>query len=108
MKAPFWLISEYLAMKSNTTATCMRGELRRRLNTIRPHASIGYATSTRGVRACIRRVSGCATPTSSAGHSSAIANLKLAFHLGHSATADQSETAPESGAFFNYERIGAK
>jgi transposase InsO family protein len=32
-----------------------------------------------------RRVAGCATPTSSAGHAGATANLKLTFHLDHSA-----------------------
>src|SRR5262245_25975511 len=47
------------------------------------------ATSTRGVRARIRRVAGCATPTGSAGHAGATANLKLRFHLDHSAGADQ-------------------
>jgi transposase InsO family protein len=47
------------------------------------------ATSTRGVRACIRRVAGCATPTGSAGHAGATANLKLTFQLDHSAWADQ-------------------
>src|SRR6516225_10127661 len=46
------------------------------------------ATSTRGVRARIRRVAGCAPPTGSAGHAGATANLKLTFHLGHSAGAD--------------------
>jgi hypothetical protein len=35
--------------------------------------------------ACIHRVAGCATPTSSAGHAGATANLKLTFHLDHSA-----------------------
>src|SRR5262249_4986051 len=48
------------------------------------------ATSTRGVRARIRRVAGCATPTGSAGHAGATANLKLIFHLDHSAGADQT------------------
>ena len=43
------------------------------------------ATSTRGVCACIHRVAGCATPTGSAGHAGATANLKLTFHLDHSA-----------------------
>src|SRR5262249_52092708 len=47
------------------------------------------ATSTRGVRARIRRVAGCATPTGSAGHAGATANLKLTFHLDHSAGAGQ-------------------
>jgi len=42
------------------------------------------ATSTRGVRARIRPVAGCATPTGSAGHAGATANLKLTFHLDHS------------------------
>jgi|SRR6516164_7998422 len=45
-------------------------------------------TSTRGVRAHIRRVAGCATPTGFAGHAGATANLKLTFHLDHSAGAD--------------------
>jgi transposase InsO family protein len=44
-----------------------------------------HYTSTRGVRACVRRVAGCATPTGSAGHAGATANLKLTFHLDHSA-----------------------
>src|SRR5262245_37589551 len=46
------------------------------------------ATSTRGVRARIRRVAGCAPPTGFAGHAGATANLKLTFHLDHSAGAD--------------------
>src|SRR5262249_29204947 len=45
-------------------------------------------TSTRGVRARIRRLA-CATPTGFAGHAGATANLKLTFHLDHSAGADQ-------------------
>src|SRR2546430_8715899 len=48
------------------------------------------ATSSRGVRACIRRVAGCATPTGSVGHAGATANLKLTFQLDHSAGADHS------------------
>src|SRR6266571_5634100 len=63
---------------------------RRHYNTIRPHASIGYKPSTRGVCACVRRVAGCATPTGSAGHAGATANHKLTFHLDHSEGADQS------------------
>src|SRR5262249_44355808 len=47
------------------------------------------ATSTRGVRARIRRAAGCATPIGSAGHAGATANPKLTFHLDHSAGADQ-------------------
>jgi len=34
-------------------------------------------------------VAGCATPTGSAGHAGATANLKLTFHLDDSAGADQ-------------------
>src|SRR5262249_42198908 len=49
---------------------------RRHYNTIRPHASIGY------------KPAGCATPTGSAGHAGATANLELTFHLDHSAGAD--------------------
>src|SRR5262249_15423432 len=41
----------------------------------------------------IRRVAGCATPTGSAGHAGATANLKLTFHLDHSAGADQRAAA---------------
>src|SRR5262249_421272 len=51
------------------------------------------ATSTRGVRARIRRVAGCATPTGSAGHAGATANLKLTFHLDHSAGAVHSSSS---------------
>jgi hypothetical protein len=43
------------------------------------------ATSTRGVPARLRRVAGCATATGSAGHAGETANLKLIFHLDHSA-----------------------
>src|SRR5215471_4074846 len=39
------------------------------------------ATSTGGVRARLRRVAGCATPSGSAGHADETANLKLTFHL---------------------------
>src|SRR5262249_24107770 len=52
------------------------------------------ATSTRGLRARIRRVAGCATPTGSAGHAGATANLKLTFHLDHSAGADHATEGP--------------
>src|SRR5262249_31573514 len=54
------------------------------------------ATSARGVRARIRRVAGCATPTGSAGHAGATANLKLTFHLDHSAGADHHLVRPRS------------
>src|SRR6266446_2658670 len=43
-----------------------------------------------GVRARLRRVAGCATPSGSAGHAGETANLKLTFHLDHSAGADHS------------------
>jgi transposase InsO family protein len=46
------------------------------------------ATSTGGVRACLRRVAGCATTSGSGGHAGATANLKLTFHLDHSTGAD--------------------
>src|SRR5262249_39829855 len=58
----------------------------RRLNRIQ-------ATSTRGVRAYIRSVAGCAKPTGSAGHAGVTANLKLTFHLDHSAGGNQSHRA---------------
>ena len=50
-----------------------------------------------------RRVAGCATPTGSAGHAGATANLKLTFHLDHSA-ADQPirahcEQPPDPGGW---------
>src|SRR5262249_52203341 len=57
------------------------------------------ATSTRGVRARIRRVAGCATPTGSAGHAGATANLKLTFHLDHSARHSSKPPAAPLGAF---------
>src|SRR5262249_48443829 len=46
------------------------------------------ATSTRGVRARLRRVAGCATSTGFAGHAGATANLKLTFHPDHSVGAN--------------------
>ena len=60
----------------------------------------GYiqATSTRGVRACIRRVAGCATPTGFAGHASATANLKLTFHPDHSLGANHPPARPTGTA----------
>ena len=53
------------------------------------------------VCACVRRVAGCATPTGSAGHAGATANLKLTFHLDHSAGADQQRITPAAVATFN-------
>jgi hypothetical protein len=43
------------------------------------------AASTGGVCPGIRRVAGCATPAGSAGHAGAMGNIKLTFHLDHSA-----------------------
>src|SRR6516165_7514302 len=51
------------------------------------------ATSTGGVRARLRRVAGCATPSGSAGHAGETANFKLTFHLDHSAGADHAGLA---------------
>ena len=63
---------------------------RRHYNTIRPHASIGYKPPAPEVFVpAFASVAGCATPTGSAGHAGATANLKLTFHLDHSAGADQ-------------------
>src|SRR5262245_39916710 len=75
----------------------------------RPRSSsrVGDATTTRsgptphrtrGVRARIRRLAGCATPSGSAGHAGATANLKLPFHLDHSAGADQWRNVDLDGA----------
>src|SRR4029453_9604616 len=47
------------------------------------------ATSTRGLRACIRRVAGCATSTGFAAHAGATASLKLTFEVDHPAGANQ-------------------
>ena len=67
---------------------------RRHYNTIRPHASIGYKPPAPEVfEARIRRVAGCATPTGSDGHAGATANLKLTFHLDHSAGAIRARSA---------------
>src|SRR5262249_13339879 len=46
-------------------------------------------TRTGGLRACIRRVVGCATSTGSAGHAGATASSHLTVHLGHSMKADK-------------------
>jgi transposase InsO family protein len=47
------------------------------------------AACTGGICSCLRRVAGCATPTGSAGHAGATANLKLTFHLDHPVGANQ-------------------
>src|SRR5262245_49146103 len=46
-----------------------------------------------GVRARLRRVAGCATPSGSASHAGETVNLKLTFHLAHSAGADHIAVA---------------
>src|SRR5438067_5588792 len=57
-----------------------------------PRLTLIQATSAGGVRARLRRVAGCATPSGSAGHAGETANLKLTFHLDHSAGADQEHS----------------
>jgi hypothetical protein len=71
---------------------------------VAPRLNRIQATSTRGVRARIRRVAGCATPTGSAGHAGATANLKLTFHLDHSAGADQLSQRHRLPAIFAFRR----
>src|ERR1700745_3605683 len=61
---------------------------RRHYNTIRPHASIGYKPPAPEVFVPAFAAWPCATRTGSAGHAGATANLKLTFHLDHSAGAD--------------------
>src|SRR4051812_45298036 len=51
------------------------------------------ATSPRGVRACIRRVAGCATSTSFASHASTEAGLELTLHLDHPMGSHQGDHA---------------
>jgi hypothetical protein len=43
-------------------------------------------------------VAGCATPTGSAGHASETTNLKLTFHVDHSAGADHCKPEPTTNA----------
>jgi transposase InsO family protein len=52
------------------------------------------ATSPRGVRACIRRVAGCATSTSFASHASTEAGLELTLHLDHPMGSHQASPGP--------------
>jgi transposase InsO family protein len=69
---------------------------RRHFNAIRPHEITRLqAAGTRGVRASIRRVAGCATSTGSAGHAPAgpTASTKLTFRSDHSVGADHAEPA---------------
>ena len=63
----------------------------RRHYNARPTARLSrlQTASTRGLRACLRRVAGCALPTGSAGHASATTITKLTFHPGHSMKAGQ-------------------
>ena len=70
---------------------------RRHYNTIRPpRLTWIQATSAGGVRARLRRVAGCATPTGFAGHAGAAANLKLTFQLDNSAGANQPAVTPSA------------
>ena len=55
------------------------------------------ATNPRGVRACIRRVAGCATSTSFAGHASTEAGLELTLHLDHPMGAHQDHATGQVG-----------
>src|SRR6476619_6373128 len=54
------------------------------------------ATSPRGVRACIRRVAGCATSTSFASHASTEAGLELTLHLDHPMGSHQWRDGPST------------
>src|SRR5262249_42613018 len=49
-----------------------------------------------GVRARLRRVAGCATPSGSAGHAGETANLKLTFHPDHSVGANHERATTSS------------
>src|SRR5262249_45555840 len=65
------------------------------------------ATSTGGVRARLRRVADCATPSGSAGHAGETANFKLTFHLDHSAGADHYACGSRwDTPFWQYARRG--
>jgi len=69
---------------------------RRHYNTVRPHASIGLPRAgPGGVRTSARRMAGCATPTSSAGHAPAGAKTdpKLTFDPDHHSGAGQWDVA---------------
>src|SRR5262245_30564154 len=85
---------------------------------LRSSSRVGDATTTRsgptpqsdtnhqhrGVRARIRRVAGCATPTGSAGHAGATANLTLKFTLDHLAGADHSHKPLFFGELYSSHR----
>jgi len=53
-------------------------------------------------------VAGCATPTGSAGHAGATANLKLTFHLDRSAGADHWLDEIAAGTATDVEQIAAR
>ena len=77
---------------------------RRHFNAIRPHEITRLqAAGTRGVRANIRRVAGCATSTGSAGHAPAGAtvNTQLTFRPDHSVGADQLLEVSRPGSDMN-------
>src|SRR5712672_503297 len=80
----------YLALRRAVTAWICSIQARRRagLRSFPGHDQAAciarlQATSPRGVRACIRRVAGCATSTSFASHASTEAGLELTLHLDH-------------------------
>jgi putative transposase len=67
---------------------------RRHYNTIRPHASLRYKPPAPEVFVpAFAAWASCATPSGSAGHAGETANLKLTFHLDHSAGADHSRVS---------------
>jgi hypothetical protein len=67
-----------------------RGKRRRHYNTIGPHASLGYKPPAPEVFLPAFAAWPAALPRpGSAGHPGPTANLKLTFHLDHSAGADQ-------------------
>ena len=62
--------------------------------TLRPHASLGYKPPAPEVFVpVLRRVAGCATPTSSAGHASTRLSSQLTFQLDHSMEKKKKKTS---------------
>jgi hypothetical protein len=75
-------------------------------NTIRPHASLGFKPPAPEVFVpAFAAWAGCATPSGSAGHAGETANLKLTFHLDHSAGADQSNRNTNRSIFLGLKSI---
>ena len=82
---------------------------RRQYDTIRPHALIGYKPPAPEVLVpAFAAWAGCATPTGSAGHAGATANLKLSFHLDRSAGADHWLDEIAAGTVTDVEQIAAR